>query len=292
MNTCVASEQTITHSAAASSLRAHLNPLTMLRRLWAQRNLTWQMAKRDIQARFRGTWLGLLWSGLEPLLLLTIYTFVFAIVFRLQWRPGVEETRGEFALTMFCGMLLFNLFSEAVSRAPQLVVANPNYVKKVVFPVETLVISALVAAVFKMFVGYAVWLAGWVIIKGAWPNWTLVYFPLMVFPVLLTTLGVSWILASLGVFIRDIGYAIGLMLQMLFFLTPVFYRMEAVPYPYRHAMELSPLAHAIEDVRTVMMWGGQPRWGVWAATVLASALVALVGYAFFMKSKRAFADVL
>lgn len=272
--------------------RAYLNPAGMVRNLWSHRELAWQLAKRDIQGRYRATYLGLLWSVLTPLVLLVIYTFVFAVVFEARWSDsGMPESRAEFALTMFCGMLLFTLFSDVVNRAPSMVVHNSNYVKKVVFPLETFVISGLLAALFNLLVGAVVWLVGVVFLRGM-PPWTIVWFPLVLLPVCLTTLGISWILASLGVFIRDLNYLVALATQVLFFITPIFYSIERVKYPFRRLLELNPLSHCVEDARRVMMYGQAPEWGWWAATLASSALLALLGYGFFMKSRRAFADVI
>jgi lipopolysaccharide transport system permease protein len=275
-----------------SRLLHSLDPAEMIRNLWAHRELTWQLAKREIQGRYRATHLGLLWSVLTPLILLIIYTFVFAVVFKSRWYDGgVPESRSEFALTMFCGMLLFSLFSEVVNRAPSMVVSNSNYVKKVVFPVEMFVISGLLSALFNLVVGSLVWLAGMILLRGM-PPWTIFWLPLVLLPVCLTTLGISWFLASLGVFIRDLNYVVALGTQILFFITPVFYSIQRVPQPYRRFLELNPLSHSVEDARRVMMYGLRPEWGWWAATLGSSVVIAVLGYAFFMKSRRAFADVI
>jgi lipopolysaccharide transport system permease protein len=272
-------------------LRVYLNPLEMVRNLWAHRELTWQMARHDVVGRYRAAALGLLWPVITPLILLLIYTFVFSIVFNARWQDDPSEGRGQFALTMFCGMLAFNLFAEVVNRAPVMVLSNPNYVKKVVFPLEVFVPSGMLSALFNMVIGWGVWLAGMAIIIGP-PPWTVVWLPVVLLPVCLTTAGIAWILASIGVFVRDIGHIVALIVQVLFFATPIFYPIERVGMPYRRVLELNPLTHAVEDVRRVMMWGEPPAWGTWAATVAVSAALALAGYAFFMKSKRAFADVI
>ena len=273
-------------------LSRYLNPLSMARNLWSHRELAWQLAKRELLARYREARLGILWSILTPLALLGIYTFVFSVVFQGRWGNDPNESRGEFALTVFCGMLLYNLFAEVVNRAPVMIVANPNYVKRVVFPLEVFVVSGLISGLINMLIGYGVWLAGWMLIIRDLPSWTMVWFPLVLVPVCLTTGGVSWILASLGVFLRDIGHAVGLITQMLFFATPIVYSLQHVPQPFRRVLELNPLTHYIQDARRVLMYGEQPYWGWWAGSAAASVLLAVLGYAFFMKSKRAFADVL
>lgn len=277
----------------------------MVRNLWSHRQLAWQLARRDIVSRYRSSWLGLLWAIITPLILLVIYTFVFAVIFNAKWGDaGSTESRGVFALTMFCGMLIYNLFAEVANRAPTLVADNTNYVKKVVFPLEILVVSSLITAMFNLLIGCGVWLVGWGVIMQAWPSWTIVWLPLVLVPVMLATLGIAWLLASLGVFVRDLSHGVLLVTQVLFFMTPIFYRVDRVPASFQFVMKLNPLTHAVGDARRVMLGrqylesigdvGGatHPYWGVWALTVVASAAFAVLGYAFFAKSKRAFADVL
>lgn len=280
------------HTAAPVPLLGLLNPAAMLRNLWRHRDLMWQLARRDVAGRYKAAGLGFLWAILTPLCLLTIYTFVFTVVFKARWRADASEGKGLFALTMFSGLLLYNLFLEVVNRAPGLIVGNPNYVKKVVFPLEIFVVSSLLSAAFTMLVGYGVWLLGFLIVLDAWPPWTICLFPLVVLPVAVLSTGLGWILASLGVFIRDVGHAVVLVTQILFFATPIFYSIEQVPEPWRQILKLNPLAQSVEDVRRVLMWGEMPHWGTWLVTLLAASIVAVIGYAFFNKSKRAFADVL
>lgn len=277
---------------AAPSFWGFLNPIVTARNLWSHRDLVWQLARRDVAMRYRATHLGLLWSVLTPLIQLAVYTFLFAIVFKIRWGSDTGESRGIYALAMFSGMLVYNVFSEVMTRAPGLVVGNPNYVKKLVFPLEVFVPSALIGALINMVISLAVWLAGWVLITRTWPHLTMVWLPIAVIPVLFTTVGLSWGIASLGVFVRDLSHAVQLFVWILFFMTPIFYRVDSVPYPYRAILEVNPLSHAIEDVRNALMHGMHPDWPWLGAATLGSLLLAQLGYAFFMKSKRAFADVL
>ncbi|MCK4341963.1 MAG: ABC transporter permease [Phycisphaerae bacterium] len=272
-------------------LRHHLNPVRMVRNLWSHRDLTWQLAQRDVTARYRSTYLGMLWSILNPLILLAIYTFVFSVVFQARWGDNPNESRGEFALAMFCGILVYNVFSEVLIRAPSLVIGNPVYVKKLIFPLEVFVVSGLISALINMLISLGVWLIGWVLIMQTWPPLTGLWFPLLFIPVCLLTAGLAWVVASLGVFIRDLGHAVLLVVQMLFFMTPIFYKIGRVPFPFRYVLYANPLTWAVEDMRNVLMWGGQPNWIWLSVATVTSAAVALLGYAFFMKSKRAFADV-
>lgn len=264
----------------------------MARNLWSHRELTLQLAGREIRERYRGAQLGFLWVMLPPLLMLAIYTFVFSVLFDARWGRGPGETRGEFALTLFAGMVLYQLFADVVTRAPSLVESHRSYVKKVVFPLEVLVVKALLTACFTTLVGYGIWLVGWVAVKQTWPHLTLAWLPVVLAPVVLATAGVSWILSSLGVFVRDLRPGVTLGVQALFFLTPIFYSLEVVPAPFRGLLRLNPLTHSVEAVRAILMWGTSPDWTSLGVALVGSALLAVSGYAFFVKSKRAFADVL
>lgn len=283
----------IIHSGAGQSLRALLNPAAAVAALWRHRELTVQMARRDIAGRYRASVLGLLWSIIHPLSLLAIYTFVFAVVFKARWNVEGDESPWEFALYMFSGMLVFNLFAELVNRAPTLIADNANYVKKVVFPLEVFVVAALLASLFNLCIGLGVWVVGWIFVMQSLPPWTIVWFPVVLMPVALISLGVSWVLAALGVFVRDVGHAVLLLTQILFFATPIFYPIERVPEKFRVVMHLNPLSHAVDGARQLLT--GQraaPDLTILLISTALAAVIALLGYAFFMKAKRAFSDVL
>jgi lipopolysaccharide transport system permease protein len=288
------SERIVHFSATAERpLTGFLNPVRMVRDLVSHRDLIFRMTHRDIVGRYREAKLGLLWTVLTPLFLLAIYTFVFSVVFKARWNLDSNETHAEFALYLFSGMLVFQLFGEVATRAPGMVVAYPNYVKKVVFPLEVLPISALLTALFHMSIGFVVWLAAWLVIKQVLPPITALYFPIVILPVCIATLGVSWVLAAFGVFLRDLGHAVALFVQALFFLTPVFYPVDRIPVPLiQKIMRLNPLTFAIETTRGVIIVGEHPDWLKWFLMVIGSIFVAVFGYAVFMKARRAFADVL
>lgn len=281
----------VVRSARGARILPLLNPWSALRNLWRHRQLTLELAKRDIQGRYRAAHLGLIWSLVTPLVLLATYTFVFAVVFKARWGSDPHESRAMFALVAFCGVLVFTVFSEVVGKAPTLIVGNPNYVKKVVFPLEVFVPSAVLSALFNLLVGLFVWMAGRLFLVGL-PPWTIIWLPAVLLPVCLLAMGVSWFLASVGVFVRDVGHAVALILQVLFFGTPIFYRLDSVGQPFRRVLELNPLTHAVEDARGVLMYSRPPEWGAWLWSFVVTASLAVLGYAFFMKSKRAFADVL
>jgi lipopolysaccharide transport system permease protein len=279
-----------TMSTRSANLRS-FNPLAMLRNLWCHRELIAQFARRDVEGRYRGSFLGVIWSFLTPLVMLLIYTFVFGLIFQSRWPQARSSSLNEFAVILFAGLITFTIFSECVTRAPGLVVAVPNYVKKVVFPLEILPVSTLGAALFHAAVSTLILLAAH-LLSGGTLHVTLLLLPLVLLPVILLSLGLGWLLASLGVFIRDIGNLTGLLVQILFFLTPIFYTVDAIPERYRNLLLLNPLGSAIGDVRRVVLWGEPPAWGALAVSLLLSLIVTIAGYAWFMQTKKGFADVL
>lgn len=282
------------YTPPGASVLSFLDPRAMLRGLWLHRRLIWQFAKREILARYRGSLLGVLWAVLTPLLLLAVYSFAFAVVFGARWTADPDESPFDYALIMFAGLLVFNVFAEVVNRSPQLIVGNANFVKRVVFPLEIFVVATLLSALINLAIGLAVWTAGWVVLNQAPPPLTGLLLPAVLLPTVLLTLGLGWLLAALGVFLRDIGHGVVLVTQMLFFATPIFYSVERVRQSHPLAARViasNPLAQVIESVRQVLIRGELPDWRAWCAALAASAAVAVLGYAFFMKSRRAFADV-
>jgi lipopolysaccharide transport system permease protein len=278
-------------SAHSPSVWRFLNPLHLVRNLWSHHDLIRQFTSREVEGRYKGSFLGLFWSFVTPLVMLLIYTFVFGVVFKAKWPNAKTGSLSEFAVTLFCGLIAFNIFSECIGRAVALITSVPNYVKKVVFPLEILPISVLGTALFHGGISLGVLLVANVLVSGVL-HWTLVLLPLVLLPLLCLTLGLTWFLASLGVFVRDIGYTVTLALQMLFFLTPIFYAVENIPEPYRTIISLNPLTPIVQDLRRVVLWGSLPAWNELALLILGSGAVMILGYAFFMKTKKAFADVL
>ncbi|MFN8505818.1 ABC transporter permease [Kouleothrix sp.] len=283
------SQTTIT--AQSPGVRQYLNPLHMVRALWRHRDLIRQFTRREIEGRYKGSFLGILWSFVNPLVLLLIYTFVFGIVFKSRWPNAKTDNLGEFAITLFCGLITFNVFSECVTRSPTMIVGVPNYVKKVVFPLEILAVSSLGAALFHGLISLLILLVASVIINGI-PPWTLLLIPVVVLPLLFLCLGLSWFLSSLGLFVRDISYVVALVVQVLFFVTPIFYPLEAIPAPFQTVIRLNPLTSVVENMRRVVLWGWVPSWAGLGLWLVATGSVMLLGYTWFMKTKKAFADVI
>lgn len=282
---------TATITAHGLPLWRSLSPREMCRNLWQHRQLLWQLTVREVTGRYKGSVLGLVWSAITPLLMLAVYTFVFSVIFRARWGGVQSESRLTFALTLFCGLILFNLFSECLNRAPTLIVQNSNYVKRVVFPLEILPLSVLGGALFFAAVSMLILLIS-VGVAMQTVSLALPLFPLVLLPLLLLTVGLSWFVASLGVYLRDVGQLIGVVLQILFFMTPIFYPIEMVPEKLRVILRINPLAVVIESARKTLMRGEAPDWCALGCVTLLSAMAAQLGYAWFMKTKRGFADVL
>ncbi len=266
------------------------SPREMFASAWRNRELILQMTKRDVIGRYRGSVLGIVWSLFNPILMLAVYTFVFSVVFKARWHSG-SDSKTEFAIVLFAGMIVFGLFSECINRAPNLVLANPNYVKKVVFPLEIMPWVTLGAALFHALVSLAVLLLFVLAVNHALPA-TLLLTPLVVLPLFLLILGLSWFLSSLGVFLRDVGQSITILTTVLMFLSPVFYPVSNLPTEYQSLVMLNPIAIILEQTRGAVLWNTMPDLPTYGLSLLASAAIAWLGFAWFQKTRKGFADVL
>lgn len=272
----------------------HTSPAALVRSLWINRELILSMIKREIVGRYRGSMMGLLWSLLTPLLMLLVYTFVFSVVLKARWSgigASAEGSRAEFAILLFVGLIVHGLFAEVVNRAPSLILGNVNFVKRVVFPLEVLPIVTAGAALFHAAISLGVLLGAVFVISGSIP-WTVVLLPLVLFPLLMLTLGVAWWFASLGVFLRDVGQVVGLLTTILLFLSPVFFPITAVPEFFQPWMQANPLTFAIEQSRAILIFGEALDWQAWLLYTAATGVVGWAGYAWFQKTRKGFADVL
>lgn len=249
------------------------------------------MVAREIAGRYRGTFGGLLWSFINPLLMLSIYTFVFAVVFKARWSSTDTESHAGFAVILFIGLIVHGLFSECLMRSPRLMIDNANFVKKVVFPLEVLPIITLGVALFHGAVSLVVLFAAMMFV-GTPLHFTALLLPVVVVPFLLLTLGLSWFVAALGVYIRDIGQVIGLLTTIMLFLAPVFYPLSALPETFRGLVFLNPLTLPIEQLRDILIWGRFPDWRALAAYYVLSFATLSFGYWWFQSSRKGFADVL
>lgn len=254
------------------------------------RALIGDLVKRDFVGRYRGSIFGVAWSLFSPLLMLAIYTFVFSVAFQARW--GTEdESKATFALVLFSGMIVHAFFAECLNRAPGLIVTQPNFVKKVVFPLEILswvtafsaslhfLVSFLVLLLFCFAAGVAVH-----------PSTALV--PVALIPLFMTTLGLTWILSALGVYLRDLSQAIGMLTTIALFLAPIFYPITALPVEFQRIIYWNPLTFPITQLRDLMLWGKPMQWPEWSIHFAVGAAVCFIGYWWFQKTRRGFADVL
>ena len=269
----------------------YLNPLSALESLWQGRGLLSQLVRRNIDIRYKGTMMGLVWMMVTPLVMLAVYTFVFGIVFKAHWGAWFGDSKAAFALILFCGMTVFNVFGESVSGSVGTVTGNANYVKKIVFPLEFLPVSTVLSACFFGLVWLAILLFGTVFCFHKL-YLTVVFLPLIFIPLVLFSCGFSWFVASLGVFFRDLSHLIGILLQVLCFMTPIFYSLEMVPARIRSVMLWNPLTLLVQSTRQVLIFGQWPDGAALGMVTLLSMAVFQGGYFWFMKTKRGFADVL
>lgn len=273
------------HAAQPTSLVA------LIESLWRNRHLIVQMTRREVVGRYKGSALGLAWSFLTPILMLAVYTFVFSVVFKARWGTDGDESKTQFALVLFVGMIVHGLFAEVLNRAPGLILSNVNYVKKVVFPLDVLPVIAMGAALFHASISLAVLLIAFALFNG-YLHWTIIFVPVVLLPLVILTLGVAWIFASLGVFLRDVGQTVGIITTMMLFLAPIFYPVTALPEEVRPLIMANPLTFIIEEARGVVILGRMPEWTGLGIYTLAATAVAWAGFAWFQKTRKGFADVL
>jgi lipopolysaccharide transport system permease protein len=273
------------HAAQPTSLVA------LGKSLWRNRHLIVEMTKREVVYRYKGSFMGLAWSFFNPVFMLAVYTFVFSVVFKSRWGIVSEESKTQFAIVLFVGIIVHGLLAEVLNRAPSLILSNVNYVKKVVFPLDTLPVVALGAALFHSSISLGVLLAAFAVFNG-YLHWTAIFIPLVFLQLVILTLGIAWMLASLGVFLRDVGQTIVIITTVMMFLSPVFYPVTALPEKFRPWIMANPLTFIIEQAREVLIWGRLPDWAGLGVYTFAATAVAWAGYAWFQKTRKGFADVL
>ena len=273
------------HAAHSASL------FDLISSLRQHRHLIKVMITREVIGRYKGSIFGLGWSFFNPLMMLTVYTFVFSVVFKARW--GIQTTGNtvNFALILFSGLIVHSLFTEVLIRAPSLIVSNANYVKKVIFPLEILSVVNMGASLFHALISIIVLVVTLALLNGM-PPLTIIYTPITIFPLLPITLGISWLLASLGVYLRDIGQMIGIITTMLLFLAPVFYPITALPEPYQIVLHFNPLTFPIEQTRAVIIFGESPNWMGQAVYTASSVAICWFGFWWFQKTRNGFTDVI
>jgi lipopolysaccharide transport system permease protein len=259
-----------------------------LRTLLRHRSLIRSLVRRDIAGRYRGSYAGLFWTVIHPLLMMVTYYFVFGIVLRTRF--GSDDRPSSFVLYFLAGMLPWLAFSEAVGRAAGVVPAHATFVKKLVFPVEILPVNLAVAGLVSELFGAAIFVAGlWYFDRPFTPH--MLYLPLLVIPQFLFTLGLCWFLAALGVFFRDIGHLIGFLLTLWFFVTPICYPEDSLPQNWLWLFAQNPLYILVRHYRLILLEASAPDWGSLGKLFALSLAVFLAGHAWFYKLRRSFADL-
>lgn len=267
-----------------------LTPNALLESLFLNRGLLWDLVKRDFIGRYKGSFIGVAWSLFNPLLMLAIYTFVFSVAFQARWGTG-EESKVAFALVLFSGMIVHSFFADCMNRAPTLITSHPNYVKKVIFPLEILPWMALGSALLHFLVSLTVLLV-FCILTGAQLQAGTVLIPVLMLPLLLITIGLTWGFASLGVYLPDLAQGMGMLTTIALFLAPVFYPIDALPKAYQTALCFNPITLPILQIRDVMFWGKPIDWQGWAISLAIGGAVCCLGFWWFQKTRKGFADVL
>jgi lipopolysaccharide transport system permease protein len=254
---------------------------------WRHRGLLLELVRREFLGRYRGSFGGVLWSFAQPLFLLAVYTIAFGVILQARW--GFSGGTAEYALMVFAGLIVFNAFSECLLRAPSLVIGNPNLVKKVVFPLEILVWVMAINALLHALIGIAVWLVGYAALFGA-PKPQALLFPLVLACLIPMLLALGWLLAAIGVVVRDVGQLTAMISHALLFLTPIFYSVDAVPPLLQGVLMANPLTFVVEQLRTVLFFGVAPNWKGAAVYFLLATVFALAAHAFFRRLRPGFSD--
>ena len=267
------------------------SPAEMVRSFVRNRQLIVQLSRREVIGRYRGSALGWAWSLVNPLFMLAVYMLVFSGIFTTRWEGAGGERRSEIALILFLGLVVHGFFAECINRAPSLIVNQPNFVKKVVFPLEVIPWVGVVAALFHAAIGLVVLLAGQLLVSHHLPP-TALLLPIVILPLLFLLAGMSWLFAGIGVYVRDLSQVAVMFSTAMLFVSAVFFPLTAVPQPYRAWLRFNPLAVVIEQCRETLIFGRVPDPVRWTLTMAFGIGLAWVGFATFQKVRRGFANVL
>lgn len=262
---------------------------SVLRGLGRNRELIRSMVVRDFVGRYRGSFIGLYWSIINPLVLMALYTIVFSVFLKVRF--STNDRPIDFALYLLCAMLPWNAFAEGLTRSANVIRENANLVKRAVFPLEILPLNLALSALIHEVIGLVL-LTALIGIINKRLYWTILMVPLLLGIQLLFAMGMNWVTASLCVFLRDIGQMIGLVLTVWMFLTPIFYPESIIPARLRIVLWLNPMARLVQYYRMVLLAGELPNPIDLAILAIGMALIFLIGYFWFSKTKKVFADVI
>lgn len=256
--------------------------------LWRHRSLVFELTKREFSGRYRGSFGGVVWSFVQPLFLLSVYTIAFGVILKARW--GFSGGTAEYALMLFAGLIVFNAFSECLSKSTTLITGNPNFVKKVVFPLELLPVVTVATVLIHALIGITVWFMGYLLLFGT-PKAIAILFPFILVCFIPVLLGLGWLLSALGVIVKDISQLTGMLSHTLLFLTPIFYSIEAAPPLLQNLLMLNPLTFIVEQFRLVLFYGQMPALKGLATYFVLSSLFAWVSLSLFRRLRPTFADM-
>jgi lipopolysaccharide transport system permease protein len=266
-------------------------PWVVFLNFWENRGLIFELTKRDVLGRYRGSLLGLAWSFFNPLIMLAVYTFVFSIVFQAKWQIDATDNQVNFAVIIFAGMMVHGLFAECINKSPSLIVNNANFVKKVIFPIDILVWVSMGSALFHFSISLIILLIVQLLFNNEFSSFVILL-PVVILPLIFISIGISWVLSSLGVYLRDINQITAVVTMILMFVSPIFFPASAIPEKYQYILTINPLTIFIESTRDVLLFDRMPNWGSIFEAYLISIIVMSAGYWWFQKTRRGFADVL
>ncbi len=257
--------------------------------IWRHRSLVVELTKREFQGKYSGASGGAFWSFIQPLFLLTVYTLAFGVILKSRW--GSNDSTAEYALMLFAGLIVFNAFSEVLTRSSVLITANPNFVKKIVFPLELLTVVTVATSLIHAFIGVAVWTLGYIVLFGV-PKPSLALFPLVFLCFLPVLLGTGWLLSSVGLIFKDVSQVVGMLNHTLLFLTPIFYSIEVAPPILQKFLILNPLTIVIEQLRKCMFSGIPPDFAALSIYFSISAIFAWLCFLLFKRLRPTFSDLI
>lgn len=262
----------------------------MLKTLYKNNYLLRQLVKKDIQQRYQGSVLGMLWSFIVPILMLVIYTFVFSEVFQAKWDINTED-KYQFALVLFCGLTAFNMVGEVMNRSTVLIVSNTNYVKKVIFPLEILPVVTVFSALFNAIISFLILIVAQLIIYHTVSSTIYLIFLAMI-PLIILCTGLGLFISAISVYLKDVGNIVSVLVTVLMYMSPVFFPLTSVPESFRGVCEANPMTYIIENFRNVVLYGKMLDWKFYGISCVVAVVVYLLGKVVFMRAKEGFADVL
>lgn len=278
-------------SSSRNQVAVFPNPFAWAQALWIRRSLLWQFVQRNVELRHKGSHLGLVWSVLNPLLMLALYVFVFGYILKGKFGSIPNETSVDYALGVFLGLAIFHFLAEVLSTAPTIIVSSPNLVKKVVFPLEVLPAAGVGASLVHLLISLLLVLAG-ILILGPGIGANAVWAPLIFLPLIPLALGIGWLVSAVGVFFRDVGQIVGVLILGIMFSSGIFYPASSIPPAAWSVLRFNPVLLTVELSRNSLLWNHPINLTHLAYVAGVSLALCVFGYTVFRRTAPAFADVL